>query len=841
MSCPRLRTAKDPLLPRAFSLEASSPQVYYFLRLAQQLSAAVVVCALWAGSVVTAVNAAGPSAQAKPTKASFDPAQQKAVVVKYCGGCHNERVKSGDLILNTLDFTDVPAHAEPLEKVIRKLGTGSMPPQGMPRPDKPAHDALIAFLSGALDRAALAHPDPGRALLRRLNRTEYANAIHDLLDLSVNVATLLPVDNSSYGFDNIADVLGVSPVLMERYLTAARRISAVAVGDVAEINATDETYRTRPDLSQDQHIEGLPLGTRGGLAVTHTFPLDADYIFRVRPMLTTVTNVRGLEYPHDLVILVDGNEVQRATMGGKDEITRSFENATAVVEKIYERMTFTIPVKAGPHEIGVTFVQRTAALQPATLQPYKRTTWDLVDYTGVPHVESVIVSGPFRPTGPGDTPSRRRIFVCRPANEADEGGCATKILSTLARRAYRRPLTDADVKTLVTFYTAGRQKGSFDAGIELGVRRILASPDFVFRIERDPAALAPGTVSRVSDVELASRLSFFLWSSAPDEPLLRLAAQGRLSNPLVLDRQIQRMLADPRSRALTDNFAGQWLYLRNLRSFQPDALEFPDFDQTLRDAMLREMQMFFDSVIHENRNVMDLLTADDTFVNERLAQHYGIPNVYGSQFRRITLTRDEDERRGLLGKGAIEAVTSLATRTSPVVRGKWILENIVGTPPPPPPNVPALEENEPGKKPRSMRERLEAHRKNPPCANCHRIMDPIGFAMEPFNAVGAFRTTDSGSPIDGSGQLANGAKVDGPASLRNALASDPAVFVTTMTEKLMVYALGRGLVAHDMPAVRAIVRDAGRNNYRFRSIVMGIVKSTPFQMRMKAEPDTTVN
>ena len=799
----------------------------------------LAVALVWLSSGLQAIPPAQGSSPGKPAAPpvaqGFSLATQpKAIVDKYCAGCHNERTKSGGLVLTTVDFSNVPASVEPLEKVVRKLGTGSMPPQGMPRPDKATHDAFVGWVASALDRAAAAHPNPGRALMRRLNRTEYANAIRDLLDLDVNVSALLPVDNSSYGFDNIADVLGVSPVLMERYLTAARRISAVAVGDAAEIAVVDETYRTRPDLSQDKHIDGLPLGTRGGLLVTHTFPLDAEYTFRVRPMLTTVTNVRGLEYPHDMVVLIDGEEVARSTLGGHDEIVKSFENATAQVEEVYKRFTFRIPVKAGPHEVGVAYVQRTAALANATLRPYLRTTWDLVDYTGVPHIESVNINGPFNIGGPGDTPSRRRVLTCRPTRVVDEGACATKILSTIARRAYRRPLTEADLRTLVGFFETGRKKGTFDAGIELALRRILASPDFVFRIERDPGNLPAGAVYRVSDVELASRLSFFLWSSIPDEPLMKAAEQGLLKNPLVLERQIRRMLADPRARSLIDNFAGQWLYIRNLRNFQPDPGEFPDFDHTLRQAMIRELELFFDSVIHENRSVVDLMTANDTFVNERLAKHYGIPNIYGSQFRRVTLP--QDERRGLLGKGAILVVTSFSTRTSPVVRGKWILENIVGTPPPPPPpDVDTnLKENQPGQKPRTLRERLEEHRKNPTCATCHRIMDPIGFALEPFDAVGAWRTTESGSSIDASGQLANGMKVDGPASVRQALMGDPTVFVTTMTEKLLTYALGRGLGAQDMPAVRSVVRSSALTNYRFASIVAGIVKSVPFQMRTKS-------
>ena len=763
--------------------------------------------------------------------------QPKAVVDKYCTGCHSERTKAGDLVLSNIDFSKPAEHAQALEKVVRKLGTGAMPPVGAPRPDKATYDGVIAALESDLDHEAATRPNPGRALLRRLNRTEYANAIRDLLDLDVNVSALLPVDNSSYGFDNIADVLGVSPVLMERYLTAARRISAVAVGDAAEIAVTDETYRTRPDMSQDKHVDGLPLGTRGGLLVTHTFPVDAEYVFKVRPMLTTVTNVRGLEYPHDLVLLIDGAEVARATIGGKDEITRSFENATTVVEDIYKRLTFRLMVTAGPHTVGAAYIQRTAAVPNATLQPYKRTTWDLVDYTGVPHVESVVLSGPFNVTGAGDTPSRRRLLTCKPASAVDETPCATKILSAVARRAYRRPVTDADVRTLLGFFETGRAKGSFDAGIGLALRRILASPDFVFRMERDAPNVESGTVSRVSDVELASRLSFFLWSSIPDEPLLRVAAQGRLREPAVLDVQIRRMLADPRAKALVDNFAGQWLYLRNLRSFQPDSLEFPDFDHVLRQSMLRELEMFFDSIIREDRSVMDLMTADYTFVDERLAQHYRIPNVYGSHFRRVTLA--DDARRGLLGKGALLTVTSFTTRTSPVVRGKWILENVVGTPPQPPPaDVDTnLKENKPGERPRSLRERLEEHRKNATCAACHRLMDPIGFALESFDAVGAWRARESGAPIDASGQLMNGVKVDGPVSLRTALVSDPNVFVSTMTEKLMVYGLGRGLTASDMPAVRKVVRGAARNNYRFRSLIAGIVTSVPFQMRMKASEE----
>ena len=770
----------------------------------------------------------------------------KALVDRYCVSCHNDRLRTGDVSLEVVDFTNLAVNADVLERAVRKMGAGAMPPQGLPRPDPETHAALVTWLATGLDAAAADHPDPGRAILRRLNRTEYANAIRDLLDLDVDVSALLPVDNSSYGFDNIADVLGVSPVLMERYLTAARRISAVAVGDAAEIPVTDAVYRTRPDLSQDRYIDGLPFGTRGGLLATHTFPVDAEYVFRLYPLQTTVSNIRGLQDPHDIILLIDGDEVARATIGGHDDYEYSLAHPTPSLDQIHERLTFRLPVKAGPREVGVTFVMRTPALDNATLQPFRRTAWDLVSYLGVPHVERVVVNGPFDVTGPGHTPSRARVFQCQPSSPADEPSCARTILSSLAHRAYRRPLADGDLATLMEFFEAGRERGGFETGIALGLRRILASPDFVFRIEREPAALAAGSVYPVSDVALASRLSFFLWSSMPDDELLRVAEEGQLRDEGELDRQMTRMLADPRAQSLVDNFAGQWLYLRNLRSHQPDLSEFPDFDDVLRGAMLEELELFFGSVVREDRSLVDLMTARDTFVNESLARHYGIPNIYGSHFRRVTL--EDDARRGLLGKAAILAVTSYPTRTSPVIRGKWILENIVGTPPPPPPpNVDTnLGENARGQQARSLRARLEDHRRNPTCAACHRLMDPIGFAMEPFDAVGAARQRDNdGLPIDAAGQLANGVKVDGPSSLRDALVADPTIFVTTATEKLMTYALGRGLGAHDMPAVRQVVRTAGRNGYRFSSIVSGVVNSVPFQMRVKApdqgpSPETVV-
>lgn len=793
---------------------------------------------VWLG----ALAGSRPQAAAPQAAPSSGAAELQAIVSKYCVTCHNDRAKTGGLSLQHVDFADVPAHAEVLEKVSRKLLVGAMPPHGIPQPDPPALERLRLGIESTLDQSAASKPNPGRALLRRLNRTEYANAIRDLLDVEIDVSSVLPPDDSSYGFDNIADVLNLSPVLMERYLTAARQVSAVAVGDPAEIRTLELTYRARPDLSQDQHIDGLPLGTRGGILIRHTFPLDAEYTLQTHLLQTTVNNVIGIEYPHTLVLTVDGTEVHRATFGGKDDLTKSFENAEAFADALSERLMFRGPITAGPHEIGVAFLEKSQAARSGLLQPFQLTTSDPVDYTGVPHVRTLTLAGPFDPTGPGDTPSRRRIFQCRPASaqgfgaakrRADEDTCASRILSTIAARAYRRPLSADDTRTLMTFFEQGRTKpeGTFDSGIEMGVRRILASPNFVLRVERDPAGSPPGGVHSITNLELASRLSFFLWSTGPDEALVQLASQGRLSQPGIIEQQVKRMLADPKSQALIDNFMGQWLYLRNLKTFTPDPREFPDFNDNLRSAMLDEMNLFLESIIREDRSVMDLLTADYTFLNERLARHYDIHGIYGDHMRRVTIT--QDERRGLFGKGAILAVTSYATRTSPVIRGKWILENVFGTPPPPPPpDVPALIENTAGEKPKTLRARMEAHRANPTCAVCHRVMDPIGFSLENYDAIGRWRSSDAGSPIDAAGQLMDGSPVDGPVTLRAAVVKNPEIFLRTMTEKMMIYALGRGLGAHDMPALRTVTREAAKANSRFSSLVLGIVKSVPFQMRV---------
>jgi hypothetical protein len=763
----------------------------------------------------------------------------RALLDQYCVTCHNEKLKTAGLLLDKADPSNVALDPETWEKVVRKVRAGAMPPAGMPRPDQAGMERFAVSLETSLDRAAAERPNPGRTPVHRLNRAEYANAIRDLLSIDVDVTSLLPADDESYGFDNIAETLRMSPVLLERYLSAARKISRLAVGDTNIIPSYD-TYRVRPDLGQDEHIEGLPLGTRGGLLIHHNFALDGEYDFKTKLALNTSAKVRGLDYPNDFVITVDGAIVHRATIGGKADEDASDDNSSDGENSILARLETKVPIKAGPHTVGIAFIQKTSAQPDGVMEPYLRSTVDPLEQRGVPLIDNVSIGGPFDATGPGDTPSRRRIFVCRPASGADEVPCAKKIIATLARRAYRKPVGDAEMERLLGFYQQGRNEGNFDQGIESALRFLLTDPKFVFRFERDPANVAAGAAYRVSDLELASRLAFFLWSSIPDDELLAVAAQGKLRDPAVLEAQVRRMLADPRSEALVSNFAGQWLYLRNVRGANPNIEEFPDFDDNLREGFRRETELFFDSIIHEDRSVLDLLSANYTFVNERLARHYGIPNVYGSRFRRVIIA--DDARRGLLGQGSFLLVTSYATRTSPVLRGKWILENGLGTPvPPPPPNVPALKDNAPGEKPLTVRERLEEHRKNPACAVCHKIMDPVGFALENFDAVGQWRDSDAGNPIDASGVLVDGTKVDGPVALRNAIAKRPETFAGTMTEKMLTYALGRGLEYYDMPAVREIVREMSKSDYHFSALIDGIVKSAPFQMRVKkgeAQPES---
>ena len=812
-------------------------------------SAAVLAFSLTSGPWLTAQQGTQRPAAAQP------PVDPRATVDKYCVNCHSERLKSGGLALDNMNYSDVATSAGVWEKAIKKVRVGMMPPQGSPQPDAATRGALVSWLTTSLDRATEARPNPGRPVLHRLNRAEYANAVRDLLALDVDPSTLLPPDDSAYGFDNVGDVLGVSPVLLERFMEAASKVSSLAVGD-PDSGVASETFRIRQDASQDTHLEGLPIGTVGGILARVTLPLDAEYQLAVKMFRTNLGVTRGLEYEHEIEYTVDGARVHTFRMGGEADFKANLVNMTKAGDAIDERGRIRLKLSAGPHVIAAAFIARSDATNPTRLQPFIRSSTDTRDTSGHPHFETFTVTGPYNATGSGDTPSRRRVFTCHPATRAEEDArcgfgevssiarskraktCARRIIARLARVAYRGDVTDIDRQRLFGFYEAGRKTGTFETGIQKAVQRILASPKFCFHIEPDPAGLAPATVYRLSDRELASRLSFFLWSSIPDVQLLDLAVANRLHTPAVLEQQVRRMLADPKADALTTNFAGQWLYLRNLKNMQPNSEEFPDFDDNLRQAFEREASLFFASVVHEDRNVLDLMTADYTFLNERLAHHYGIPNVYGTQFRRVQLP--DATRQGLLGKGAVLMVTSHTDRTSPVVRGKWVLDNLLSAPVPPMPNnVPPLNEDaNRGGRVLTMRERMEEHRRNPGCAACHRIMDPIGLSMENFDAVGAWRTRDGdsvtaqGAPIDAQGQLLDGTKVDGIVTLRQALLRQPELFVGTVTEKLMIYALGRGLQPYDMPSVRAIVRDTAQSNYRFSSIVMGIINSTPFQKRV---------
>jgi mono/diheme cytochrome c family protein len=739
-------------------------------------------------------------AQGTAAAATDASSGDQALVDKYCVTCHNARSLSGNLSLAGLDVTKPADHPETFEKVIRKVRAGLMPPAGMPRPGRAALDGFAASLEAGLDRAAALNPNPGSHLLHRMNRTEYANAIRDLLHLEVDTTTLLPADDSSEGFDNIADALRVSPALVERYTSAAVKVSRLAVGNLL-LTASTATYRVPGDLQQSNHLDGLPLGTRGGTLFEHTFPLDADYSFKIR--------VRGAAIG-----------LAAANLQG-EEIEISFDGDRIKLMPATTTIDLKLPIKAGPHAVGVTFVRKAP--------PGADDVWQV--FATNSGVQSVAITGPLAPTGPGETPTRRRIFVCRPQAEAEEASCAKRILSTVARRAFRQPVTDADVQALIGFYEDGRQNGGFDAGIEQGLARILVDPRFVFRLEREPVGVVEGKPYRVSDLELASRLSFFLWSSIPDDTLLDVAAAGRLHEPAVFEQQTRRMLADPRARALVTNFGGQWLYLRELKNARPET---PGFTENLRQSFRRETEMLLESIVREDRSVIDLLNADYTFVDETLARHYGIPNVRGSRFRRVAVT--DEARRGLLGQGSFLLVTSVANRTSPVSRGKWVLENLLGVPPPlPPPNVPAIDESPEAAKASSLRQKMELHRGNAACAACHRIMDPIGFTLENFDLVGRWRTRDGNAPIDATSQLFDGTPLDGPVSLRNALLARSDVFVRTATEKLMTYATGRALKYYDMPVVRQIARDAAKNDYRFSSLVLGIVKSDPFQMKMKMQ------
>lgn len=749
--------------------------------------------------------------------------QQAALVKQYCVGCHSNAAKTGGLTLEGLDARHPEAAPEVWERVIRKVRVGMMPPQGVPKPTDQQRTALVAFLESELDRAEAAKPNPGSVGLHRMNRAEYANAIRDLLDLKVDAAALLPPDDAAFGFDNIAETLGASPALVEQYLTAAGKISALAVGD-PDTGPAAEVFRIRQDTSQNARIDGMPLGTEGGGMFHVTLPLDGEYRLDVRYIISNLGAMKGLELEHDVEIAVDGKRVHFATIGGSADFQALMRNIADGLRAAETRSSTRVALTAGPHDISIGFVYRGAAQGSVRLQQFLRTTQDNLDATGHPHMETLTVTGPFNPTGPGDTPSRRRIFTCRPKSAAEAPSCARTILTLLGRRAYRGTDTPADLDRLMAAYSTGR---NFEAGIQTALERLLASPKFTFRAERDQTG-------PLSNTELASRLSFFLWSSIPDDALLL----AKLTDPAVLEREVRRMLADPKAHALVENFAGQWLYLRNLDGMVPNSFSFPDFDNNLRQAFRRETELFFESVVQGDHDVLDLMTANYTFLNERLARHYRVPYIYGSHFRRVTL--EDSSRWGLLGKGSTLMVSSHTDRTSPVVRGKWVLDNLLGAPPPPPPaNVPPLNEN--GQREGrvlTMRERMAEHRANPVCAGCHQLMDPIGLSLENFDAVGAWRDREKGgtsAKIDAAGTLLDGTAINGPVELRNALLKKPEIFVSTLTEKLLIYALGRGLSAHDMPEVRKIVRGAGARSNRFSELILGVVRSRPFLQRAAVE------
>jgi mono/diheme cytochrome c family protein len=798
-----------------------------------------------------AVATARPVAQAPATPAAASAANASAAVLtQCCATCHSERLKSGGLVIDPSGVANVSEGADRWEKVVRKLRTQSMPPPGAPRPDDASYDRVATFLETELDRAEAARPHLGKLpLTHRLSRTEYRNAVRDLLALEslpreVSVDYLLPPDNISSGFDNIADLLFVSPSNMERYLDAARKISRLAVGDPA-MPVMVNIHRLDPEHPQDERVDELPFGTRGGIAVRSEFPVDGRYVVRV-----DVGTAQG----HDLEILVDGERVVRRSLGGGGRGTPAVDAPPGQPDPSDPDPTppagggraggrgrgaaagpleFPLTLKAGPKVIGVAFVQRTEARDESTLRPRMRSRGTQ------PAINSVTISGPYNATAGGDTPSRRRIFVCRPSSAGEELPCARRILSTLARRAYRRPVNETDIRDLLPFYERGRKEGSFDLGIQRALERLLVSSQFLFRIEREPldvargrpSNVAEGTAYRLSDIELASRLSFFLWSSIPDDELLDAAAAGRLKDPKLLEQQVRRMLADPRSESLVTNFAAQWLYLRDIAAKQPDEILFADFDETLRSAMQRETELFIGSVFRENRSVLDLLRANYTFLNERLARHYGVPNIKGSYFRRVTFP-ESSVRGGLLGQGSVLTITSYSTRTSPVLRGKWVLENLLSAAPPPPPaDVPSLNtETAPGK-PLTLREAMTRHRAAPACAGCHARMDPIGFAMENFDAIGRWRERDGQQPIDATGVFPEGTKFEGIPGLKKELLRQPDQFVGTVAERLLMYAIGRNLQYYDAPTVRAVIRGAELANQTLASLVLGIVKSRPFQMR----------
>ncbi len=781
-------------------------------------------------SIVALVSLAVPvAAQTVVNQATATPMTQaalQALAAQYCSGCHNDRLKIGGMTLSALDFAHVERNPDLAENIIRKVRAGMMPPSGLPRPDAARMKSFAASLENSIDAAAALHPNPGRPALHRLNRFEYANSIRDLVDLDIDPAALLPADDMSRGFDNMADVLTVTPTLMAGYIRAAGKIAREAVGD-PKADPAMTTYRIPRVISQMRHVDGTPFGTRGGISIVHNFPADGEYTFRM------------LFYAS-----LDGPLFGR-NQGKGQQIEISINGARVALLDIDPQMKSTddlrtppIRIKAGPQRVAAAFIRKFDGPLEDDVMPIELSLADLNNaafpgVTSLPHLSDLSIVGPFNVTGVSDTPSRKRIFICRPAKNEDALPCAKKIIAKLARQAYRRPVNDNDIEDLLAFYQQGLNKGGFDPGITTALQAIISSPEFVFRFERTPPGVAPGANYHISDLELASRLSYFLWSTAPDDTLLTIASQGRLREPVELEKQVRRMLADPRAEALSTNFAAEWLHLQNLNGVQPDVFLFPNFDKNLALSMKHETELLFESIVREDRSPLDLLTANYTYVDELLAKHYGIPNVLGSRFRRVTLT--DENRMGLLGQGSILTMTSVSNRTSPVARGKYVMEVLLGTPPPaPPPNVPPLKEASADTKPMSVREKMEEHRKQEPCASCHKMIDPIGFSLENYDAVGVWRTKDSGFPIDASGRMFDGSKLDGPASLRQAILNHSDSYLGTFTESLLAYGVGRVLETSDMPSVRAIMHNAARNQNRFSAFVMGVVKSPQFEMR-KAE------
>jgi len=762
-------------------------------------------------------------AQSSPSTGVVPPASShRQTIDRYCVTCHNQRLKTAGLMLDTADITNPGVGAEVWEKVVRKLRTSTMPPPNMPQPSVAERGALLSWLETTLDQAAAARPNPGRTeTLRRLNRTEYQNAIRDLLLLDIDATSLLPPDESGYGFDNVT-VGDLPPALVDRYISAAQKISRLAIGS-AQGSLQSDIVRVAPDLTQEEHAAGLPIGTRGGVSIKYTFAQDGEYdiqFYLARGYSGDIDGLRGTER-HEIRLLLDRKPIETMT------VQRPPDGDDSLLDR---NLKVRVPVTAGPHELAVTFLRNSSSLLETARQPLQAHFNERRHPRITPAIQQVSITGPYSATGPGDTPSRRRLIVCRPAALSQEDACARQILSTLMRRAFRRPISEADLERPLAFYREGKSGGGFDAGIERAVSAVLFNPEFLLRVETDPAGMEAGMPYRVSDLELASRLSFFLWSSIPDDELLDAAIRGELRRPEVLEKQARRMLADPRSFNFASNFAGQWLRLRNLESVSPNQRLYPDFDDNLRQAFRQETELFVDSVLREDRSVLDLIRADYTFLNERLAKHYGIPGIYGSQLRRVTLTPDS-KRGGLLRHGSILSVTSFATRTSPVIRGVWVLSNIFGAPPPPPlPNVPALDGSVPANLP--IRERLAAHRKDPVCASCHRTIDPVGFALENFDPVGRWRDHDGDNgAIDAEGGLPGTGPLKGVAGLEEALLGRPELFAGTVTEKLLTFALGRGVEYYDAPAVRRILRESQAGGYRFSSLILGVVKSAPFQMR----------